>query len=364
MAVTTKQLRQATNAPESDQGGLESAVARFLESHRKPTLKSIAEITGLGVTTVSRALKDAPELAVETKHRVREIADRIGYRPDRAGVRLRTGKTNVVSLILNPHAEVTGYDSSVIQGVTEALQDTPLHLVVTPHFLSADVMAPVRYIVDTGAADGLIMSRTTPMDPRVRYLLEQDFPFVTHGRTELATPHPYYDFDNEAFARLGAERLVERGRRRLAVVGPSEALTFHHHMVRGFRDGAAGTEASASTLKGVDLDTPPTIVRQTIRNLALAGNAPDGLLCGGEISALAAIAGYEEAGLAVGEDVDVIAKQTSDLFDHSLPKIDTILEDLTETGLRLGKLLLRRLQGEPAKALRIVQAPYLRRRIN
>ncbi|EJZ17429.1 LacI family DNA-binding transcriptional regulator, partial [Rhizobium sp. Pop5] len=67
-----------------------TAVAR-----ERPTLKTIAFMTGLGVTTVSRALKDAPDIGAETKERVRMVARQLGYQPNRAGVRLRTGKTNV-----------------------------------------------------------------------------------------------------------------------------------------------------------------------------------------------------------------------------------------------------------------------------
>jgi LacI family transcriptional regulator len=60
----------------------------------RPTLKTIAFMTGLGVTTVSRALKDAPDIGAETKERVRMVASQLGYQPNRAGVRLRTGKTS------------------------------------------------------------------------------------------------------------------------------------------------------------------------------------------------------------------------------------------------------------------------------
>ncbi len=59
---------------------------------RRPTLKTIAYMTGLGVTTVSRALHDAPDIGQATKERVRLVAKQIGYRPNRAGVRLRTGQ--------------------------------------------------------------------------------------------------------------------------------------------------------------------------------------------------------------------------------------------------------------------------------
>ncbi|MEL6809546.1 MAG: LacI family DNA-binding transcriptional regulator, partial [Pseudomonadota bacterium] len=66
-----------------------------LEPGERPTLKTIARLSGLAVPTVSRALSDAPDIGKDTKRRIRDIAKRIGYRPNRAGVRLRTGRTNV-----------------------------------------------------------------------------------------------------------------------------------------------------------------------------------------------------------------------------------------------------------------------------
>ncbi len=85
----------------------------------RPTLKTIAYMTGLGVTTVSRALNDAPDIGQATKERVRLVAKQIGYRPNRAGVRLRTGRTNVISLILSIENEVLGMTSHLVYGISE-----------------------------------------------------------------------------------------------------------------------------------------------------------------------------------------------------------------------------------------------------
>ena len=95
----------------------------------------------------------------------------------------------------------------------------------------------MRYIVETGSADGIIFSRTEPQDARVRYLHEQGFPFATHGRTEMGIVHPFFDFDNERYGELAVERLVARGRRRLALVPPPPHLTYSHHMTAGLPAG-------------------------------------------------------------------------------------------------------------------------------
>ena len=67
---------------------------------RRTQMADIARMAGVSSSTVSRALKDAPDIGAETKERVRMVARQLGYQPNRAGVRLRTGKTNVIALVL------------------------------------------------------------------------------------------------------------------------------------------------------------------------------------------------------------------------------------------------------------------------
>ncbi|NIA69819.1 LacI family DNA-binding transcriptional regulator [Pelagibius litoralis] len=351
---------KAETAAAARQAAARGGAASSADPGRRPTLKTIAEIANLGVTTVSRALKDGPEIGAETKKRVRRIASDIGYRPDRAGVRLRTGKTNVISLVLNPHEEVVGYGTSMIFGISQALRDTAYHLVVTPHFLQGDPMEPIRYIIETGSADGIILSRTRPQDERIRYLLEMGFPFICHGRSELATPHPFHDFDNYAFAFEAVKRLTQKGRRRLCIIAPPQGVTYHNHMMMGFERAAHQFGAAMVPARGIDTDTAPDEIRSAICAMMSQDNPPDGFVCSGDVSALALTAGLRDAGLTPGRDTDLVAKQTSPVLDHTTPAMDTIYEDLAATGQTLASLLVRRINDEPVEQLQSLREPELR----
>jgi LacI family transcriptional regulator len=323
----------------------------------RPTLKTIAGLTGLGVTTVSRALKDGPELSADTRARVQAVAAEIGYRPDRAGVRLRTGRTFVIGLILDQNDEIPEFARRIIIGISSVLRGTPYHLVVMPQFRDSEPMDPIHYVLQTRAADGIIFTHTRPHDPRVRLLQEWDFPFVTHGRTELPEPHPFHDYDNRAFAELAARRLIERGRRRLALVRPPREFTYYRHMVEGFRTAALALGATAEISDEVDLDTSPAELRSFAGRLARRRNQPDGLICGSEIRCVAVVAGLQDAGLSIGCDIDVIAKQTSELLDHFTPAIDSYGEDLVFAGEEMARFLLRRIAGAPTAELQSLGAP-------
>jgi LacI family transcriptional regulator len=311
----------------------------------KPTLKTIAELTGLAVTTVSRALGDDPHIAKETRQRVQQAAAQLGYLPDRAAQRLRTGRTNVISLILDPHEEILGYGTSMIRGMTAALRGTAYHLVITPHFSDTPQIDPVRHIVRNRMADGILFSRTEPSDERVKFLVEAGFPFVCHGRTELATPHPYVDYDNYLFTYNAAKRLIASGCRRLFIILPPDRFTFHHHMRHGFMTAVREEGVGFEIASCITLDSKADDVRDHVAARLAEGDPPDGFICGGEVSAMAVMSAAHDLGLVIGRDLRLVAKQTSGLFDQVRPRIETIYEDLSEAGMLMATLLLKRMAG-------------------
>jgi len=326
-------------------------------SDSRPTLKTIAFMTGLGITTVSRALKNAPDIGAETKERVRLVAAQVGYYPNRAGVRLRTGKTNVISLILSLEEEIIGLTSPMVIGISEILASTQYHLVITPYSARSDPLDPVRYVLDTGAADGVIISRTEPKDARVALMMERNFPFGTHGRTEMGLLHPYHDFDNERFAYDAVRRLVERGRRRLMLLHPPPYLTYHLHMRAGFERGLRDFGAIAVPFNNVDLDNSLADIREACETVMRGPDAPDGVISGSGGGAVALVAGIEAAGLKLAHDVDMVTKQSNDFLKWLRPEVITLREDFRLAGRELAKAVIARIEGRSVAELQTLSFP-------
>jgi len=323
----------------------------------KPTLRTIAQMTGLAVTTISRALNNAPELNAETRLRVQKIAAEIGYVPDRTALRLKTGRTHVISLILDPHDEILNFSQSLVGGLTDALQGTAYHLVVTPSARGASPLDPINYVLRNRMADGVIFSRTEPNDARVKLLLDNDFPFVTHGRTEGVGVHAYVDYDNFAFAHAAVRRLATKGRKHVSMVAAPARFTFGGHLRDGLAAGAREPGTSYELETTVTLDDSAESIRQATMRRIAQGKAPDAYVCPGDAVALAVIAGIVDSGLVVGRDADIVTKQMSGIFSLVRPKVDAISEDIALAGSQMGELLLRRIRGEPVEALQVLQQP-------
>ncbi len=306
----------------------------------RPTLKTIASETGLAIATVSRALKDAPDIGEETKRRVRETAERLGYRPNRAGVRLRTGKTNVIALVLSAEADVMNHTSQLLYSIARTLKGTAFHLVVMPFFPEEDPLTPIRYIVETGSADGIILNQTRPDDPRVRYMAERGFPFATHGRTDMGLDHAYFDYDNEAYGRVAVRRLAARGRKRLMIIAPPRAHSYARHMLTGFSDEAAHLGLSFEVAEDYTSDSPGGVIEDGVAQRYLASNPPEGLVLGSTTASMAAVAGAERAGKVLGQDFDAVGKEAIPFLNRFRREMIVLHEDVGKAGHFLAKAIM------------------------
>lgn len=311
------------------------------------------------MATVSRALADDPLIAEKTRKLVCEKAREIGYIPDRAAQRLRTGRTKVVQLLLNLDHEFLGFTHDLLGGLTEALEGTGYSVTLFPDIVRTDRMTAVRRIVENRLGDGLIINRTEPFDERVRYLTERGFPFVSHGRTEFTTPHPYVDYDNEAFARAAVARLAEKGRSRILMIMPSPRFTFTQHLRYGLVSTCRERGLLWETPEEVTTETPPERLSAWLRQRLAAHDRPDGVICMGEVSAISTLAALSDVGLQSGREVDLVAKRASAIFTLMRPHVDTVFEDLWETGRSMGQTLLRSMAGEAAEGLAVLQSPKL-----
>lgn len=300
--------------------------------HERPTLKTIAAETGFAVATVSRALKDAPDIGEETKKRVREAAKRLGYRPNRAGVRLRTGKTNVIALVLSTESDLMNHTSRLLYAIAAALRGTSYHLIVTPFFPDQDPMDPIRYLVETESADAIILNQTKPDDPRVRYMHERGFPFATHGRTEMGLDHPYFDFDNEAFGEICVTALAKKGRKRLLLIPPPRHHAYSRHMISGFARQSAEAGVTFEVVTEVTSDSPGMDVEAAMIKRLSQSPRPDGIVCGSTNSAMAMVSAVERSGLTLGRDIDIVAKEAMHFLRRFRREILIVREDVSRAG--------------------------------
>ena len=328
-------------------------------ANERPTLKTIANLAGLSVASVSRALKDASDIGEDTKARVRDIAQKIGYRPNRAGVRLRTGRTNVIALVMSAESDVLNHTGKLIHSIAAGLRGTPYHMIVMPFFSDEDPIAPLRYIWETGSADGVIINQTTPHDPRVAFMIEHGMAFATHGRTDMGVEHPYFDYDNAEYSRLMVRALVARGRSNLALLSPPVFQSYGQHMITGFLDEVQKHGIKGRVIEGINSDSSRQEIESAMKQVFTEENRPDGVVVGSTTSAMCTVVAGEAAGLAFTQDFDVAAKEPIPILGLFRPGMIVTHEDVGRAGDFLVRAVMAAIENRDAPALHALDIPKL-----
>ncbi|MBW8192472.1 LacI family DNA-binding transcriptional regulator [Neiella marina] len=310
----------------------------------KITLKTIADALDFAVTTVSRALKDDPAIKLQTRRVIQAKARELGYVPDRAGVRLRTGKTNVISLVLPVEPNMSNVVTRLTVSVAEVLKGTSYNLNTSYWFEGDDPLGVIKQIVETRAADGLILNYTTPDDRRVDYLKKQNFPFVTHGRTSQTDNHPYFDFDNETFACLSVNKLKLRGRRKIMLILPPPELSYTGHLQRGLLLGQQQTGVALVACPTIHSDSPSADIEAEVTAMLSTMPDIDAIIASSSTAAMVTVAVLEAQGRTLGSDIDVLGREAAPFLKLLRKNLLLANEDVGKAGNFLARALIHAIE--------------------
>jgi LacI family transcriptional regulator len=292
-------------------------------AHRRVTLRTLANVLGLSVTTVSRALKDGPDVNAETIDRVKKAAATHGYRPNLGGVNLRTGKSLAVGMVVRfeRQGELNILTASLLEGVSTTVKAKGYRTILMPQLPGDDPLEVVQELVREGSVDGVIITHTRPQDDRVKYLLEVDMPFVTFGRTELLSAHAHVDIDHEEIGAEAARLLLDAGHTAPLLFAPSSQYTYSLQFVKGWTKTFNARHLSVRDDLIHFSATTPNSGFEIARTILRWYPDATGAFVASDESGMGLVAGMRQAGREIGRDFGLISYGGSNLHDFVSPPI-------------------------------------------
>ncbi len=326
-----------------------------------PTLQDIARALGLSVTTVSRALAGYSDVAPATRERVRQMAREMGYRPHAWARRLRQRRTDTLGFIIPTHGPRFSdpFFSEFLAGIGNEAAQHDYDLLVSTHGPGQREIDAYERMVAERRVDGFLLVRTRVDDPRVRFLLAHQVPFVTFGRTQAENAHPWVDVDGEAGLYALTQLCLQHGHRRIAYIGAPPDLMHARHRLAGYRRALAdaGVPQNPAWVQVGDL-TEESGYRAAQVLLRLRPR-PTALLAANDLMALGALAAVHEAGLQVGKDVAVAGFDDVPLAAHTQPPLTTVHQPIYDIGRRIVAMLIALLRGQPLPQQQVLLQPRL-----
>jgi LacI family transcriptional regulator len=313
-------------------------------------LKDLAEHLGLSQTTVSRALNGYPEVNEATRLRVAETAARLGYRPNASALRLATGRSGAIGLVLRGVGELGPHMSEFMAGMSGRMSTEEIDILLITVDNFQDEMSAYRRLAASQKVDAIVLHSPTLHDARAELLLDLKIPFVMHGRTNIGAPIAWLDIDNTGAMERATGHLLDLGHRRIALLNGVKGRTFAEHREIGYLAAlsARGVPFDAA-LMGNSLFTDEVAFRMAQAMLELRPR-PTAFLAGSMMTALGVFRAIRQAGLVLGKDVSMIAHD--DVFpylnaDNMYPSMSTTRSSIRQAGMRIAELILQVLGGKP-----------------
>ncbi len=310
------------------------------------TLADMAEELGLSVPTISRALRDHPDVSSSTRSRVKQAAERIGYRGSVAARALRTGRHHALSFVI-PY-ELLGWWEPLLRGAGAEAARRGYRLVLNPVSAAGTGEDLSRFFARASdePVDGFIV--VTPDAEEWKDLAaQQAAPVVI---IDDLREHPGYEVwcsDGYLGARAAVEHLIDRGRRNIIALSPEAAFPGDAlpARLRGYRDAVA--EAALPERVLVTAETfPASLEFSDAIDAVIAEGAPfDAVFAPADFVAYAVLRSLRRSGLTVPEDVSVIGFDDDPAAFALDPPLTTMAQPFSEIGAGAVRSLVDALEG-------------------
>lgn len=311
---------------------------------RPKTLKELASRLNLSIATVSRALAGHETIALATRQRVAEAAREIGYVPNSAGRMLVSGRSGFVgmSLAIRGPNLVDSFLGEFVTGLGEGLVERGNDLILATAASGQSEVDVLRHLVQSGRADGIVVTRIEETDARVGYLLQSGIPFVTHGRL-LDSDRTYSWVDTDGASAFGEafDMLYDLGHRHFGLVTISEPMTFRHLRQDGL---AAAMAQRGDPSVRLDVVTAPRFDRgariQAINKLLQADERPTAILGLFDELALTVLEEAARLGLSVPRDLSVVGFDNIAAAAYAPPGLSTFEASIRDCAREASRILI------------------------
>ncbi|MEU0567414.1 LacI family DNA-binding transcriptional regulator [Nonomuraea sp. NPDC005983] len=329
------------------------------ESDRNPgervRLVDVARAAGVSKTTVSDALNGAGRLPDATREHVRQVARRLGYRPNATARRLRSGHSRLLGLAAREyveHAWVYTELAYFAQLTTATIRAGTAHgygVVLLP------TTGPDDYWLDL-PLDGVFVVDPVDGDPMVGDFLAAGIPVVSDRRALAGTPWPWIDFDYGGAIRQVLDHLEAAGAERIGAVAASTTACFHQDSVQAYSDWHA--EKGREPLM-VYLDAPGVEAALDAVETLLSGPAtPDALVVLVEVSPPLLLDKLRRLGRSVPGDLLLVCVTEDTTTPFTDPPVSTLSFLPAETADVAVEMLVDIIERRGVATGRLLQARF------
>ncbi len=312
-----------------------------------PRLKEIAARLDLSVTTVSRALAGYPDVAEKTRQRVVQAAQEMGYVPNVAAQRLQQKRANAIGFIIPTFGPRFSdpFFSELIAGIGNEAGRQGYDLLISTVPPGEREIEMYRQQTFSHRVDGMILVRTRHQDPRIAFLVENNFPFVAFGGSDQNLDFPFVDVDGVYGTRLAVEHLAHLGHRHIAYLSGPDNLLFSTLRRQGFAEAMADQDLIVEKQWILEGDLTESSGHALTKQLLNGTDHPTAVIAANDLMAMGVMAAAQALGIQIGQELSVVGFDDIPLAAYANPPLTTVHQPIYRIATMVTSMLIQVLNG-------------------
>jgi LacI family transcriptional regulator len=308
------------------------------------TIKDIARALGISPSTVSRALKNHPDISQDTKDKVNKYAKDFNYKPNTLALSLRMSRNNTIGVIV---PEIIHYFfSSILSGIEQIANQEGFNVIVCQSSESYEKEIRNAEALIATRVSGVLacLSKHTTNYDHFQEIIDSDIPLVFFDRICIGINTDRVVVDDYAGAFAAVEYLIQTGCKRIAFYSSPLHLEISKNRKNGYLDAIRkyGLQMDESLIRVCDTREEAIIITPEILDRP---NRPDGFFAINDHCAAGILYATKLAKLRVPYDVAIMGFSDGELAKACDPMLSTVEQHGYEMGKHAAKLLLDKING-------------------
>lgn len=308
---------------------------------KETTLKQIAETLGISITTVSKALKNYPDVSEKTKKSVLDLANSLQYTPNSFAVNLRTKESKTIGLII-PEV-VHHFFSSVVNGIIAEAEKNGYLVIILQSNESLELEKKQVELLINKRVDGIILSLSNESndDLHLKEIIRREIPLVQFDKIAKLIPSSKVIINDQKAAFEATEHLINRGCKKIAhirgPINPQNAIDrFLGYKKALEKNNIPFDSKLVYTCKNVTFEEGKEFAEQIIKDHPDV----DGIFVITDLVAVGVLAYFNENNIKVPQQVKIIGFSNWFMSQVITPKLSTVDQPSYEMGVQSFSLLL------------------------
>lgn len=313
------------------------------------SIKEIAEQAGVSITTVSKALNNYPDVSENTKAKVREVAERLGYTPNMAARNLAKRRSNIIGLVLSEIRETDSNGNIIFRiliGAKNLCAERDYELLIINTDVKKQHTKKLAQLCKERQIAGVIMYGLKPGDPYFQEIAETELPCIAIDIKMKGQNISTVTTDNIAAVKEVINYLYSKGHRHIGFINGLKEAAVSVYRETGYRAAMEelGLEVKEEYIKYADYYED--MAYEKTLELIRENHEITAVFCASDLMALGALRAIKSLGWKVPEDIALVGFDGIQLSEYSNPRLTTVVQDFKGMGKVAADTLIKMLNGE------------------